>query len=1038
MGIRYFSSSSRKVSPKGWPNEEEFDDEDPFNQRSNEQKEEKEEQRPVKLTHVNQNGTAHMVAVGNKRPTHRTAFAVSTVRFSKPEPLRLIKQNAIKKGDVLSVARIAGIMAAKQTPTIIPLCHNIDITHAEVEAGLIEPPQPAAESSSSSTTISRGANEEVAEEDYDDDEPSALTHRRPESRARLYSTSHLSPGDPRAVADAAAYPFGGVMLTARVETTGRTGVEMDALHAASAAALTVYDMCKAVDKAMSLQNGRVVLKTGGKSGDWVDVGWLFARAGVVRRKELDGLMTTAGGPVDEGVRRAIAEMVAKEAADGEGGGEGGMGLARREWKKCYRVLTRSGWEPEKAMQLLSWIPRKAYSPAAVENGGAEGVEGEEEGVAAAEAEALEEEVVVEEDDAEALEEEEEGLVEVEEEELVEVEEEEENVEDWEELAADDYATILEQQLREELEELEREELLDEEGETDDVEEVQNGSVDRQEEQQQSAKVEEEKEDAEPAPPSTTTATSSKTSPSSALTIAASASAGANLKKPVETTMTLFHDAHMADADSNQNPLLTASMIRQMSPRDLFADNASSSGKRREFQTKAQKIQEEKEVEEESDREFEEEVSQKQKEYLDRKERAYREQRKQMRRLRKKAIKQEERDLKREKEQEKKKRLDQLLALEAEEMRRNRLEAQEEAKGIVKNTPANVLRNSEGDAKRDFLYTTPPRRPTPSFHHDPEGFIAAAERRSKGDKGDGIGFALPQVQPTAQDIKRAQKSRASTEPMPEHLKDPAERLQRQRWLRDRLWDKRMEKLAALERMVAVARRSPKYSPHWLRARSQGGKAMVTVALAAKIGVHTTRYDILQWKPPGLEDEEVEKVGEEVLRESWEKFVKTRPPKMTWKYMQLRKQGIDTKYVLRHRVLDEKERLKRAMSRVDYNEWCLLNNVMAKRERRWEREAGFAQVEERAQEETRKVLSTPAPGENWYDQLLEEMEDDVKDDTKDKGRTESVSDESSNAEDGSDDFDELQSLIDKKGRMTTERKEGTKGKKGKKGEGKGKRG
>lgn len=1020
MGIRYFSSSSRKVSPKGWPNETEFDEEDPFNQRSKER-----EQRPVKLTHVNQNGTAHMVAVGNKRPTHRTAFAVSTVRFSKPEPLRLIKQNAIKKGDVLSVARIAGIMAAKQTPTIIPLCHNIDITHAEVEAGLIEPP-PSPESS---TTAAPRDNEE--EDHDDDDEPSALTHRRPESRARLYSTSHLSPGDPRAVADSAAYPFGGVMLTARVETTGRTGVEMDALHAASAAALTVYDMCKAVDKAMSLQNARVVLKTGGKSGDWVDVGWLFARAGVVRRKELDGLMTSAGGAVDEGVRRAVAEMVAA-GEDGEGG------LARREWKKCYRVLTRSGWEPEKAMQLLSWIPRKAYSPAAVENGGADG----EDGLAATEAEALEEEMVAEEDDAEALEEGEgeEFVVEV------------EDAEDLEELAREDYATILEQQLRQELEELEREELLDEEGEADDVEEEEVLEEDqppapagaRQEKQQQSARMEKEREDTEPAPPpSTTTATSSEKSlPSSspAPTTAAPTSAGANLKKPVEDTMALCNDGHMADGDSNQNPLLTASMIRQMSPRDLFADNARSSGKRREFQTKAQKIQEEEEeVEEEVDQEIDEESSQKKKEYLEKRERAYREQRKQRRRQRKEAIKQEKRDLKREKEQEKKKRLTQLLALEAEEMReKNRLEAQEEA---VRKTISNVLRNSEGEEKeeeeaavRKSPYTTTPRRPTPSFHHDPEGFIAAAERRSKGDKRDGIGFALPQVQPTAQDIKRAQKSRASTEPMPEHLKDPAERLERKRWLRDGLFDKRMEKFAALDRMVAAARRSPKYSPHWKRARSQGGKAMVTVALAAKIGVHTSRYDILQWKPPGLEDDDVEKVGEEVLRESWEKFVKTRPPKMTWKYMQMRKDGVDNKYVLRHRVLDEKERLKMAMSRVDYNEWCLLTNVMEKRERRWTREAGFAEVEERAQEETRKVLSTPAPGEAWYDQLLEEMDDD----TKDEGKTESVSDENSNAEDESDDFDELQSLIDKKGKMTTEGKEGAKGKKGKKGKGKGKRG
>jgi cyclic pyranopterin phosphate synthase len=117
----------------------------------------------------------------------------------------------MKKGDVLGVARVAGIMAAKRTPDLIPLCHPIAITHAEVELLLVG---------------GKGEGEEGGE----------------------------------------------IEITATVSCDGKTGVEMEALTAASVAALTVYDMCKAVDKGMVVEGLRVVLKEGGKSGRWVEGG----------------------------------------------------------------------------------------------------------------------------------------------------------------------------------------------------------------------------------------------------------------------------------------------------------------------------------------------------------------------------------------------------------------------------------------------------------------------------------------------------------------------------------------------------------------------------------------------------------------------------------------------------------------------------------------------------------------------------------------------------------------------------------------------
>ncbi|KAJ4425069.1 hypothetical protein N0V82_000351 [Gnomoniopsis sp. IMI 355080] len=157
-----------------------------------------------KLTHLTPTGAAHMVPIAHKQPTARTARAICSVHFSTPTALQLVRANGLKKGDVLGVARIAGIMAAKRTPDLIPLCHPIMLSHVSVD---LEPAE---------------------------DEGNRID------------------------------------VSATVTCDGKTGVEMEALTAAAAAALTVYDMCKAVDKGMRVEGLRVVLKEGGKSGRWVE------------------------------------------------------------------------------------------------------------------------------------------------------------------------------------------------------------------------------------------------------------------------------------------------------------------------------------------------------------------------------------------------------------------------------------------------------------------------------------------------------------------------------------------------------------------------------------------------------------------------------------------------------------------------------------------------------------------------------------------------------------------------------------------------
>ncbi len=155
-----------------------------------------------KLTHLDESGQARMVDVGEKTTTLRTAIARGEVQMKK-ETLELIRAGHMKKGDVLTVAQIAGISAAKRTSDLIPLCHPLPLDHIEVNLGLND-----------------------------------------------------------------AIP--GVEITATVRTTGKTGVEMEALTAVSVAALTVYDMAKAAEKTMHIQNIHLVEKHGGRSGDIVN------------------------------------------------------------------------------------------------------------------------------------------------------------------------------------------------------------------------------------------------------------------------------------------------------------------------------------------------------------------------------------------------------------------------------------------------------------------------------------------------------------------------------------------------------------------------------------------------------------------------------------------------------------------------------------------------------------------------------------------------------------------------------------------------
>ncbi|MBU3592652.1 cyclic pyranopterin monophosphate synthase MoaC [Polynucleobacter sp. 71A-WALBACH] len=153
-----------------------------------------------KLTHFDASGQAHMVNVGDKPNTHRIAIATGRITML-PETFSMIEAGTHKKGDVLGIARIAGIQASKKTSDLIPLCHPLALTHVSLEFAL---------------------NQETSS----------------------------------------------IACQVRVETTGPTGVEMEALTAVQVALLTIYDMAKAVDRGMVIGDVRLLEKSGGKSGEW--------------------------------------------------------------------------------------------------------------------------------------------------------------------------------------------------------------------------------------------------------------------------------------------------------------------------------------------------------------------------------------------------------------------------------------------------------------------------------------------------------------------------------------------------------------------------------------------------------------------------------------------------------------------------------------------------------------------------------------------------------------------------------------------------
>ncbi|AFS79889.1 molybdenum cofactor biosynthesis protein C [Gottschalkia acidurici 9a] len=151
------------------------------------------------FTHFNESGRAHMVEVSEKDDTKRVAIARGIIKM-KTETVNMIKEGLIKKGDVLSVAQVGGIMGSKKTSDLIPMCHNIFISGSDIRFNILD--------------------------------------------------------------DA-------IEIESEVKTIGKTGVEMEALTAVSMAALTIYDMCKAIDKDMVIGDIRLIKKTGGKSGEYI-------------------------------------------------------------------------------------------------------------------------------------------------------------------------------------------------------------------------------------------------------------------------------------------------------------------------------------------------------------------------------------------------------------------------------------------------------------------------------------------------------------------------------------------------------------------------------------------------------------------------------------------------------------------------------------------------------------------------------------------------------------------------------------------------
>ena len=212
------------------------------------------EQTPIKFPHLTHHGTAHMIPITAKSSTARTAVAVCTILFTNTHLPELIAANQIRKGDVLAVARIAGIMAAKRTAELLPLCHPVPLTHVEVEAEICNDRGEGTENGAVRRQ-QKGENGRLSQTIEGEKEPSVTGLGGINTKSDNASLSRL-------------HGKAGVRIKATVECIAQTGVEMEALCAVNVAALTVYDMCKALDKHIVLGDCRVIEKKGGRSGDW--------------------------------------------------------------------------------------------------------------------------------------------------------------------------------------------------------------------------------------------------------------------------------------------------------------------------------------------------------------------------------------------------------------------------------------------------------------------------------------------------------------------------------------------------------------------------------------------------------------------------------------------------------------------------------------------------------------------------------------------------------------------------------------------------
>ncbi|KAL8971332.1 MAG: hypothetical protein Q9183_001100 [Haloplaca sp. 2 TL-2023] len=197
------------------------------------------------LSHLTESSEVHQISIGHKEPTQRAAIATGYVSFSNVEPLHLIKEHLLEKGDVMAVARVAGIMAVKNTSMLIPLAHSgLALEGCSVALKLLDQDGMVVDLT-----------------------PKAIGGRERENLRRGPLPDKAKAVSEKEVHEAVG-KHGGVFIRVRCQTTGKTGVEMEAMSGVMGAALTVVDMCKSADKHITIEQVEVIGKKGGKSGDW--------------------------------------------------------------------------------------------------------------------------------------------------------------------------------------------------------------------------------------------------------------------------------------------------------------------------------------------------------------------------------------------------------------------------------------------------------------------------------------------------------------------------------------------------------------------------------------------------------------------------------------------------------------------------------------------------------------------------------------------------------------------------------------------------